>query len=436
MLPPGTEGAPEPGTRIDTPCITLDVAPTLLGLAGRDTGGLPGADLLDLPPGRTLLGEDFGYLYLPPNDVAERLRRYDYKTHEIALRSEIRWPRKTITAELDGQTWSEEYDLELDPDERVNLARGPQGPVRRPRKDEGRLAATLRSKTADSEEARLAAFPGAFGRMHRTVGKRRKLPPVARHRPFERLEDAEPITFVVAVDDPLELRRHVLSSACYAHDAHQWIFVENRGNRAHTSISRLYVEAAARARHDLRFHVHQDVLFPPDWEERLFRALRELEEHDPDWGVIGAAGRAPFAEGHDGEPPNIGHWSDPHKYHRPRVDLPAEVQVLDELWLGLRASRGIAFDPDLPGFHCYGADLCMTARDAGLRSYVVDAPVIHKLFRPDGSLIERSEQSHKIEGRATDAFRADFERSAGYVAHKWSRYLPFQSTCHVYAATS
>ena len=74
----------------------------------------------------------------------------------------------------------------------------------------------------------------------------------------------------------------------------------------------------------------------------------------------------------------------------------------------------------------------MTARDAGMRSYVVDAPVIHKLVLPDGTLIEASDQSHKIEGRRTDAFRADFLRSANYVARKWERYLPFQSTCHAY----
>ncbi|MBM3984329.1 MAG: hypothetical protein FJ296_01345, partial [Planctomycetes bacterium] len=46
-----------------------------------------------------------------------------------------------------------------------------------------------------------------------------------------------------------------------------------------------------RARHDLRFHVHPDVLFPPDWEQRQFAALAGLEARDPRWGVVGAVGR-------------------------------------------------------------------------------------------------------------------------------------------------
>lgn len=432
VLPPGIDAAPAPGTVIDTPCSILDVAPTLLRIAGRAAHGLPGADLLDLPPDRALPVEDFGYLYPPPGDATERLRRYEYKTHDLALTGEVRWPRKRVRARLGRQEWEEEYDLESDPFERVNLAPGPHRPLRRPRKDEGAVAATLRGLKEDSDEARILRIADDYPRFARRIRDRRKLPPVERHRSFEEIPEREPITFIVAVDDPAELRRHVQVSACYRHGGHQWILVENRGNRAYRSISKLYRDAARRARHDLRFHVHQDVLFPPDWEDRLCRALADLERRDPHWGVIGAAGRAP-GPGAGGEPPpNVGHWSDPHRYHRPRVPMPAEVQILDELWLGFRASRGVDFDPELPGFHCYGADLCLSARDRGLRSWVVDAPVVHKLFRPDGTLIEASDQSHKIAGRATDAFRADFRRSAEFVAAKFAHHLPFDSTCHAY----
>jgi hypothetical protein len=90
----------------------------------------------------------------------------------------------------------------------------------------------------------------------------------------------------------------------------------------------------------------------------------------------------------------------------------------------------VAFDPELPGFHCYGADLCLAARAEGRRSYVIDAPVVHKLFRPNGSLIERSDQSHKIKGRDTREFRADFRASADHVSRRWAEHLPFASTCH------
>lgn len=432
LVPP--EGHPlraRAGERVERPTSVIDVAPTLLRLGGGDASALPGHDLLDGPDERPVVAEDLGYLYLPPGAPAERLRRYDYKTYDVRSRAVVERGRKRIESSIGRQTWREEYDLVRDPLERVNLAPLPHGPLRRPRREEGSVGSALRDKLADSEEARLTRFAGSYKALRRWVGKRRKLPPAERAVPFEAIDGAEPITFVIAVDDPEELRRHLHLSPCFGHDAHQWLLVENGGNRAYTSISALYSDALADAEHDLVFCVHQDVLFPPDFEVRLFRGLRELERRDPRWGVIGAAGRAPNEAAEPGElPPNIGHWSDPHKYHKPRVDLPAEVQILDELWLGFRRSRGIGFDRELPGFHCYGPDLCLTARAAGLRSYVLDAPVVHKLLRPDGSLIERSDQSHKIEGRSTRAFRADFQQSADHVRTKWERYLPFHSTSH------
>lgn len=432
VAPEGHPAAARAGERVTFPASVLDVAPTLVALAGGDPSSLPGENLLDLPRSRTLRAEDLGYLYLPPGAPAERLRRYDYRTHELASAGSVTDGVKRIDVRLGRQSWQEEYDLVRDPLERINRAPLPHGPLRRPRKEEGALGGRLRDWSADSDEAQLLKFARSYRSLRSWIGRRRKLPPTERVVPFERIEGAEPITFVVAVDDPQELRRHLHLSPCFANPVHQFLLVENGGNRAYTSISALYEDALADALHDLVFCVHQDVLFPPDFEQRLFRSLAELERIDPDWGVIGAAGRAP-GDRVDGElPRNIGHWSDPHKYHRPRVDLPAPVQILDELWLGFRRSSGLRFDRELHGFHCYGADLCLTARAAGRRSYVLDAPVIHKLLRPDGSLIERSEQSHKIEGRSTRAFRDDFRRSAAYVASKWERYLPFHSTCHSY----
>jgi hypothetical protein len=155
------------------------------------------------------------------------------------------------------------------------------------------------------------------------------------------------------------------------------------------------------------------------------RAVKDLDARDPRWGVIGAAGRA--APSATGDAALVGHWSDPHKYHRPTTRLPSEARILDELLLLVRADSGLGFDAALPGFHCYGPDLCLSSIDRGMRNYVVDAPVVHKLFLPDGTLIASARESHKIAARQTSEFRADFERSAAYVRRKWARYLPFQS---------
>lgn len=433
-FPASTPGVPAPGSTIDTPCSVIDLVPTLLALAGVEGHDLPGADLRDLPLARTLVAEDHGYLFVPAHTGGKRLERFERARDEVELRMTLRWPHKRIEARLGPERWSEEYDLLSDPLEQVNRSTGAQAPRVPPRAGEGRLVHTLRARAPRSPEARLQDDAQKWPGDRPGLQRRRPLPPVEPHVRFSELEDTEPISFVVAVDDPVELRRHLLRSEAYRHGAHQWILVENQGNRVHGSISHLYVEASERAQYDLQFFLHQDVLLPPDWEARLFRALRDLERRDPGWGVIGAAGRAP-QPGDGSEPPNIGHWSDPHGYHAPPSGgLPQRVQVLDELWLGMRAARGLTFDPNLPGFHCYGADLCMTARSRGLHCYVVDAPVIHKLVRPDGTLITRSEQSHKITSRRTAAFHADFKRSADHVAGKWSRYLPFQSTCHAFTA--
>ena len=68
--------------------------------------------------------------------------------------------------------------------------------------------------------------------------------------------------------DPIELRRHVLASSCFQDDRydHQWLFVENQQNRAYSSISKLYVDARKRSRHELICFMHQDVFLPPDWD--------------------------------------------------------------------------------------------------------------------------------------------------------------------------
>ena len=459
---------------IDTPCSTIDVASTLVRMGGGDPSTLPGIDLIPLgrggppcpphvdpatnagadtgvrpyresgAPNRTLHAEDFGYLYLPPNDVAERLRRFEYKTHAIEVRAEVEWPEKRIAVRIDRQSWNERYDLELDPEERINFAVGAQAPTRKPEKDEGAIKAMWRERGGVREGPPQFTDAGSWWSFRRRVRRQRELPvatdyydpPRVRDEDLSRFQSLDnrldEVTFIVAVDDPVELRRHVMASRSFqiGGGLNQWLFIDNRANRAYSSISKLYADATKRAVHELICYVHQDVFLLPYWDRQLTWRLQSLFlNQDENWGVVGVAGRASRSPGVT-DPPNIGHWSDPHKYHEPTVPLPAEVQILDELLMIVRADSGVTFDPDLPGFHCYGADLCMTARDKGMKSYVIDAPVVHKLFRPDGSLIETGDKTHKIAGRQTPEFRADFMRSADYVRKKWAKYLPFEGTSY------
>ena len=90
--------------------------------------------------------------------------------------------------------------------------------------------------------------------------------------------------------------------------------------------------------------------------------------------------------------------------------------------------HGVSFDPDVPGFHCYGIDLSLTAREAGRRSYALDAFVWHKYKNSDGYLVSRQQDSEKIRRRWGDDFMREFQPAADYVEKKWKKYLPFQTT--------
>ncbi len=56
--------------------------------------------------------------------------------------------------------------------------------------------------------------------------------------------------------------------------------------------------------------------------------------------------------------------------------LPASAETLDELVLVLPRGTPLRLDPAL-GFHFYGADLCLQARELGLAAVAVDALCRH-----------------------------------------------------------
>jgi len=346
-------------------CSTIDVAPTLLTLLGQVPEEFPGRLLFDLSTHRRLQGIDRGYIYWREDCVRE-----SYDTCRIEIQSDLTYPLKHIRVGRNDAVKEYFYNLAYDPEERVNLL--------------------------DCRQRQIPNF--------------------------------EPITFIVSVNDQKELEENLLASPVAQSDRHQWLLVDNTGNRRYQSISRLYAENARKAENDLVFFLHQDLYLPPGWEERFFRSLLELEVMDHHWGVIGGVGAVIMEQQDPTRPKELrGHWCDPHGYHR-MGPLPAEVEALDEQWLGVRKSRGPEFDPDLPGFHCYGIDLSLSAREAEMKSYAIDAFVWHKFRDPQGNLILSRENSPKIATRWQEGFMAEFNPSADYVEKKWSKYLPFQTT--------
>ncbi len=235
--------------------------------------------------------------------------------------------------------------------------------------------------------------------------------------------DREPITFISVVNDFEEAKHNLLDSPVRSSTRHEWIIVDNVDNKAGQNMSRIYHDAARQAKNDLVYFLHQDVWLPEVWEDEMYISLAKVEKIDPQWGVIGAAGVVSFDIA---GPPMRGHWADAWgKSFIKRIGPPpCEVQSLDELWLGYRKSRGLEFDPDMPGWHCYGIDLCLNARSHGFRNYAVDALAWHKYRNNKGERILRSKDSVKIVARSTPAFAL----SKTYVHNKWKHFLPFRST--------
>jgi hypothetical protein len=112
--------------------------------------------------------------------------------------------------------------------------------------------------------------------------------------------------------------------------------------------------------------VHQDVIIPPDWWLRFKRGIDRAPEQPAIAGIFGCADDGRF----------IGHILDPHGHSR-GGPLPSAALTLDEALIAVRSTPGVRFDEGLPGFHCYGADLCLAARHANLPVVAVDAPVVH-----------------------------------------------------------
>lgn len=149
--------------------------------------------------------------------------------------------------------------------------------------------------------------------------------------------------------------------------------------------------------------IHQDVYLPAGWVERAQAALSSL---DHDWAVAGVwgvtrggqfAGRV-WCSG--GGQEHIG------------IRGTVEVESLDEIVLLVNARHGLRFDVELPGYHLYATDLIRQAREKGLKSFCIDAPVVHNSRCNPQPL-----DSH---------YRAAYR----YMQCKWAGHLPLR-TCVV-----
>jgi len=118
---------------------------------------------------------------------------------------------------------------------------------------------------------------------------------------------------------------------------------------------------------------HQDILLNFDRREVLEKRIRELNELDPTWALLGNAGigrrfgqpvvsiRISYPDG-DG---TIGVF-------------PIKAQSLDENFIVVRREANLCVSHNLAGYHFYGTDMCRIAKVLGRTAYVVDFHLLHK----------------------------------------------------------
>lgn len=207
-------------------------------------------------------------------------------------------------------------------------------------------------------------------------------------------------SFVVAANDRDTLNKNLLASPCLRQDSpHELLILEG-----YSSAGCAYNRGLEQSRNDVVVFVHQDVYLPHEWAPSVETALREIERSDPDWGVAGCWGvredRAKFGHLYTPGDGIIGE----------SLDRPERVRTLDEVVLILRKSSGLKYDESLAGFHFYGADICLTAAEAGRRCYAISAFCVHN-------------------SRQYFEYPPDFYESYQYMKKKWKQWLPIQTSC-------
>ena len=142
--------------------------------------------------------------------------------------------------------------------------------------------------------------------------------------------------------------------------------------RGALAASAAYHDAISTADSDILIFAHQDIYFPEGWFTRLQSVCDMLSLIDPNWAVAGL-----FGVGTDSH--LAGHVWDSAlgRVCGSAFDAPKIATSLDEVVLVLRRPSGVSFDPALPSFHLYGTDVVLCAQAAGMRSYIIDLPVIH-----------------------------------------------------------
>ncbi len=243
-------------------------------------------------------------------------------------------------------------------------------------------------------------------------GRQRSAVRVPATHPFSVLTGVIPLSFVVCVSDTAILHDNLLGSPCLENGSPHEVISVLQAPDAAAGLN----AALERARHEWVVLVHQDVVLPDGWDRCVGRQLLAAERRFGPLGIAGVygVGGVERPEGGSLQAERIGWVVDRGRSLRQGPELPAPVATLDELLLILPRRTPLRADPEL-GFHLYGADLCLQAREHGLAAIALGALCHHNSRRLG----------------LDDAYFA----SARTFVRKWAERLPIATPCAVFDKT-
>lgn len=165
-----------------------------------------------------------------------------------------------------------------------------------------------------------------------------------------------PFSVIVPVNRPLELELNIARSPGLHEVGAEVITVEGAGSAADA-----FARGAARARHDWRLFVHQDVYFPIGSGLMLAEQLGAMSSDGRAAAPVGFAGLEAAADLRAGLR-YAGQVID-RTQHFDHPDSTSGVSI-DEFAVALHKSTPVALDPML-GWHLWGTDLCLQALALG-----------------------------------------------------------------------
>ena len=160
------------------------------------------------------------------------------------------------------------------------------------------------------------------------------------------------ICFIVASNNEEVLKNTLLVSPLFKIRKYEIIVL-----KGYQSASIAYNEGVMRTKKELLIFVHQDVFFPDNWIKKLKVKLDILKNKDNNWGVIGCFGINKYGK-YSGHVYSNGL----RKILIGNSNGVNNIESLDEMVLIIKRSSGLSFDNNMPNFHLYGTDICLSAK--------------------------------------------------------------------------